>query len=90
MVGHALDLVLVAVDVEMRRHDEEVDAVELLPVDLGLGGQLEQRVERDDRLGAGRALADDPRPHGIVKLGVVVVGWGHEADLPSICFSARW
>ena len=25
MVGHALDGVLVAVDVEMRRHDEEID-----------------------------------------------------------------
>jgi len=68
----------------MRRHDEEVDAIEFLPVHFGLGRQLEERIERDDRLGTGRAFADDSRPHGIVKFGVVVFGCGHEADLPSI------
>ena len=41
-------------------------------VDLGIGGQLEQRIERDDRLGIGRALADDAGPHGVVELGIGV------------------
>ena len=72
VVGHPLDRVLVAVDVEMRRGDEEVDAVEFLAVDLGVGGQLEQRVERDDRLAVAAALADDARPHGVVELWIVV------------------
>ena len=51
VVGHALDRVEVAVDVEVRGDDEEVDAVELLAVGLGVGGELEQGVEGDDRLG---------------------------------------
>ena len=46
------------------------------PVDLGVGGELEQRVERDDRLAVGRALADDAGPHGVVQFRIVV-GSGH-------------
>ncbi len=78
VVGHPPHGVEVAVDVEVRRGDEEVDAVELLAVDLGLGGELEQGVERDDRLAVGGALADDAGPHGVVKLGV---GVGHDRPL---------
>ena len=39
VVGHALDGVEVAVDVEVGGDDEEVDAVELLAVGLGVGGE---------------------------------------------------
>ncbi len=67
--AHPLDGVLVAVDVEMRRRDEEVDAVELDAVDLGIGGEAQERIERDDRL-AVAALADDARPGGIVELRI--------------------
>ena len=78
VVGHPLDRVEVAVDVEVRGDDEEVDAVELLAVGLGVGGELEQGVERDDRLAVRRALADDAGPHGVVQLRVVV---GHVRPL---------
>src|SRR5688572_8969911 len=57
----------------MRRNDEKVDAIEFLAVDLGLRGQLEQRVERDDRLTVAGALADDAGPHGIVQFRIILL-----------------
>jgi hypothetical protein len=38
--------------------EEEVDAVELHPADLCLGGEVEHSVEVDERFRAGAALAD--------------------------------
>ena len=57
--------------------EEDVDAVEFDAVDAGLGGQVEHGVEVDRRLGAGAALADEAGPHGVVKLGVVVLWLRH-------------
>ena len=50
----------------------------LAAIGFGLGGQLEQGVEGDDRLGVGCTLADDAGPHGVVELGI---GVGHDRPL---------
>ena len=65
---------------KVRGGDEEVDAVELLAIGAGVGGQAQQRVQRDDRLGIRRALADDAGPGGVVQLGI---GVGMRAMVPS-------
>ena len=44
----------------MRVGEPQVDAVEFLAVDLGIGGQLKQRVERDDRLAVAAPLPTMP------------------------------
>ena len=73
MVGHLLHRVLVGIDVEMRRDDEEVDAVEFLAIrPTRVARELQKRVERDDRLGVRRALADHAGPHGVVQFRIVV------------------
>ena len=59
----------------MRGEEEEVDAVELDPVDLGCGGEVEHRVEVDRRLGT-VPLADHAGPRRVVQLGEVV-GMAH-------------
>ena len=43
------------------------------PSASALRGQLEQRVERDDRLAVAAPLADDARPHGVVQFRIVVL-----------------
>ena len=55
--------------------EEQVDAVELDAVDLGLGRQVEHLVEEDVRFRAAHALlADEPGPHGVVQFGIVIGG----------------
>ena len=68
----ALDAVVVDVDVDVRVVEEEIHAIELHAVDLGLGGEVEHGVEVDARFGAGAALADEAGPHGVVKFRKVV------------------
>ena len=74
MIDQTLDVVWRAVDRKMRIGEPEIDALELLAVSSGVGRELEEPVERNDRLAVRRALADDAGPHGVVKFGVVVVG----------------
>jgi hypothetical protein len=81
LVRERLELVVGAVDVGVRIVEEEIDTVELDAVDLGLGRHVEHRVEVDERLAAGAALADEAGPHGIMKLGVVVCRHGGEYGL---------
>jgi hypothetical protein len=53
----------------MRREQEDIDAVELDAVDLRVAGEVDHRVEVDERLGVGRTFADDARPGRVVELG---------------------
>ena len=69
LVGELLQVVVGRVDVDVRGEQEQVDAVELDAVDLGLGGQVEHRVEVDERLGAGRALPTTPGQAALWSLG---------------------
>ena len=62
------------IDADVRIEEEQIDAVELDAVDLGLGGEVEHRVEIDRRLGAGSAFADEPGPHRVMDGGVFVHG----------------
>ncbi len=82
VIGDALHVVLRAVDRDMRIGEPEIDAVELHAVDLGVGGQLQQRIERDDRLRPRRALADHARPRRVVQLRIVVGVLSHAIVLP--------
>ena len=59
----------VAVDRDMRIGEPEVDAVELLALVLGVRRELEQRVERDDRLAAGAPLPTTPGQVALCSFG---------------------
>ena len=73
MSAIALELVVAGLGIGVGEKQKVVDAVELLAVDLGGGGQFEHPLERDRRLLAGvGALADEAGPHGVVEFGS---GW---------------
>src|SRR5205823_5013128 len=54
------------VDARMRIEQKEIDAFEPYAVDVGLGCQIEHRVQIDRRLGA-RPFSDEPRPHRVMQ-----------------------
>ena len=64
-----LQAVVVDVNVDVRVEEEEVHAVELDAVHLGLGGQVQHGIEVDAGFGAGAAFADQAGPHGVVQFG---------------------
>ena len=70
-VGQPLDLVLAAVDVEVRMVEEDVEAVEADAVDRGGGGEIEHLLQPEGRF-APVALAHQSRPDGVVQLRIVV------------------
>ena len=57
----------------MRIEQEEIHAVEPDTIDLGIGSQIEHRIQVNARFGAGAALADEPGPHGVVKFWEIAV-----------------
>ena len=65
-----LSAVVVHLDVDVRVEQEQVHAVELDAIHLGLGRQVEHRVEVNARFSAGAAFADEAGPHGVVEFGV--------------------
>ena len=71
LVGQLADLIVAGIDVDVRGVEEEVEAVEADALELGVGREVEHRIQVDRRLGPG-AFADHARPGGVVKLGVVV------------------
>ncbi len=71
LVGQPVEFVVAGVDIDVRREEEQIDAVEADALDFGVGRQVEHRIEVDRRLRAG-AFADDARPGGVVKFGEVV------------------
>ena len=88
LVGQRLDLVVAGVDIDVRREQKQVDAVELHAVDLGRGGQIEHRIQVDRRLAA-LSFADHARPGGVVELGIVVgMCVGHDGYL-ALCDGLR-
>jgi len=46
--------------------EKQIDAVEFHAAHIGLGREVEHRVEIDERFRAGAALADEAGPHGVV------------------------
>ena len=71
------ELVVAGVGIGVRMEQEQIDAFELLAVDLGVGGQLEHAVEADRRMVGLRLLADEAGPHGVVQVWESV---GHDGD----------
>ena len=70
-LGQLFELLVGRVDADVRIEQKQIDAVELLAVDLGRGRQVEHRIEIDRRLAA-VAFADDAGPGRVVKFGKVV------------------
>ena len=65
----------------MRVEQENVHAVEVDPVHLGCGGQIEHRVEADKRF-AGRApFANEARPHCVVQFWEMIFVCAHPEEL---------
>ena len=76
--GEGFDAVVRNIDVGVGVVEEEIDPVEFHATDLGFGGEVEHGVEFDERLSAGRALADETGPGCVVKFWEVIGGhvWG--------------
>ncbi len=66
LVGQTLQIVIGRIDLDVRREQEQIDAVEFRAVDLGGRRQVEHRVEADGRFGIG-SFSDDSRPGRVVK-----------------------
>lgn len=71
-VRHGADGVVSGIGIGVRVKEEEIDAVELLAVDLGSGCHLQHTVETDGRVVGARLFADEAGPHGVVKLGEIM------------------
>ena len=76
LVGHLADVGVARVGIEVGVEEEEVDAVELLAVDLGVRGELEHAVERDRGMVGAGLLADESGPHGVVQFHRVLLSSG--------------
>lgn len=63
------------VNINVRLEEEDINAVELHSVDLGLGCQVEHCVEVNAWLGSGAAFAHKAGPHGIVQLRKIIWRW---------------
>src|SRR5690606_9968111 len=64
--------------------EKQVHAVEPGAVHLRLRGEIQHRVEVDGRLGAGTALADETRPHRVVKLRKLIGGAHDDGECASL------
>ena len=71
--GQFFQIVIARINVDMRIEKKNVHAVKFDAVHFGSGSQIEHRVEVDERFGPGAAFANQPRPHGVVKPGIIVV-----------------
>ena len=74
LVDPGLELVVGAVNADVRLGQEQVHAIELPAIDLGIGSQVKHRLEGDGRfvIRPVSALAHDTRPSGIVQFWEVV------------------
>jgi hypothetical protein len=72
-VRQPLNTGIVNINAGVRIEQKQIHAVEFDSVHLGFRREVEHRIELDARLGAGAALADQPGPHGVVKLGEIAV-----------------
>ena len=84
IVRERLDAIIIRIDGRVGQGKEQIDAIEFLPVNLGSLGQVEHCIEIDRRL-AVIALADEAGPHGVVQLGIRILG--HLIVLPQ--FASR-
>ena len=66
LFGKRLDLVIGRIDGGVRVDQKNIDAIKLHAIDLGVDSQRNHRVEINRRLRV-RTLADQTRPHGVVK-----------------------
>jgi hypothetical protein len=66
-VRHLLEVVLGDVGVGVRVEQEQVDAVELMAVDVGGDGHVEHALEGDRRVVGVGLLADEAGPHRVVQ-----------------------
>ena len=73
LVGHLADVGVARVGIEVGVEEEEVDAVELLAVDLGVRRELKHAVERDRGMVGAGLLADESGPHGVVQFHRVLL-----------------
>ena len=73
LLGKALYAIVIHLDVDVGVEQEQVHAIELDAIHLGLGRQAEHRIEVNTRFSARAAFANKARPHGVVELGVVAV-----------------
>ena len=79
-VRHLLEVVLGDIGVGVRVEQEQVDAVELVAVDVGGDGHVEHLLESDRRVIGVGLLADEAGPHRVVQFherrgGVRGRGW---------------
>ena len=76
--GKIFQLCVAGIDRYMRIKQEQVDAIELPPVDFRCCGQVQHRVQFDARFVAFATLSDHTWPNGVMKLGKVVGMFSHD------------
>ena len=86
LVGQSLDTVVIRINADVGVEEEKIHAVELDPVHLGLGREVEHGIEVNTGFGAGAAFADEAGPHGVVQFWIVVaaVFCAHKSVLSEI------
>src|SRR5688572_3516953 len=72
LVSQALQIIIANIDADMWVEEKEVHAIELHTVHRGVGGEKQHGIQINTWLSAGTALADQPRPHCVVKFWVRV------------------
>jgi len=86
-VGEFLEIVIGRIDIDMRREEKDVDAVKLDAIDRRVCGEVDHRIEIDERLTIGGAFTDDAWPGGVVEFGVGVWHGGIlDGNLSFSCF----
>ncbi len=68
-VCHALDVIQAAIRVRVGMEEEEIHALELLPVHLRIGGEFEHALQADGRVVRAGLFADEAGPHRVVQFG---------------------
>ena len=89
MVRHPPHLARIRINREVRSGHEKVDPVEFLPIRPRIRRQPQQSIQSDDRLAIRSTLADNPRPGGVLKLGISVEMFSHLA-LPGDLAARLW
>ncbi len=84
LVGQFFQIVVRGVDIDVRRKEEQIDAVELHAVNFRSRRQIEHRIELDRRFGIW-SLADHTRPGRVVKLREIVRMRGAHAHMLLNC-----
>ena len=79
--GELLQVRIRGIDVHVRSHQEQIDAVEFHAVDLRRGSEVDHPVQFDDGVGRVRSLSDYAGPGCVVQFRIVV-GVAHGTPPP--------